>query len=118
MSFVFRPFSRLRKPWREYAQGRLSGEIEMAYEHFKYVVEIKQIGQETTNETKQFATKREPTEIKTSGYNGRDEVTYKEEFEVRDVPQVKTHEWQVYRQECSKLDIKAVIDAVNAKPKE
>jgi hypothetical protein len=87
----------------------------MAYVHFKYIVEIKQVGQETTTETKQFPTKREPTDIKSPGYSGRDEVAYKEEFEIRDVPTVKTCEWQIYRQECSNLDIRAVIDAVNAK---
>lgn len=85
----------------------------MAYEHLKYVVEIKQIGKESTTETKQFATKREPTEIRTNSYN-RDEVAFKEEFEIRDVPVVKTAEWQIYRQEVSKLNLKAVIDAVNA----
>jgi hypothetical protein len=90
----------------------------MAYVHFKYIVEIKQVGQETTTEAKQFATKREPTDIKGSTYGGRDEVQYKEEFEIRDVPKVNVCEAQIYRQECSKLDIKAVIDAVNAQPKE
>lgn len=87
----------------------------MAYEHFKYVVEIKQIGRETTTETKEFCTLKEPTEIKgETTYGNRVEVTYKQEFEVRDIPVTRTIEMQVYRQEVATLNLKAVIDAVNA----
>ena len=85
----------------------------MAYEHFKYVVEIKQIGLETTTETKEFCTLKEPTELKDNSY-GRSETAYKQAFEVRDIPVTRTAEWQVYRQEVKQINLKAVIDAVNS----
>lgn len=86
----------------------------MGTEHVRYIVEITQVTRVTSTETKEFCTKQEPTEIMEDGYSGgRKQVTYKKDFEVREIPKVEIVERRVYRQELSDLQIWKVVEAVN-----